>query len=100
MIWEDPTALDTIASNTLSDPTYVCQAWCSTEQGTDIILEELDAMENSTAGTASCCDNVYVPGSIAQNVMGFDVQVIRFIYIDIVCFRKHIYKMEDAAILI
>lgn len=73
MIWEDPRTVDLIESNTLSDPTYICQAWCSTEQGTDILLEELGVPNNST-GQAACCDNVFVPGSIAQNVIGYDVQ--------------------------
>ena len=48
MIWEDPRTVDLIESNTLSDPTYICQAWCSTEQGTDILLEELGVPNNST----------------------------------------------------
>lgn len=74
MIWEDSRTVGLIESNTLSDPTYICQAWCSTEQGTDILLEELGVPTNST-GQAACCDNVYVPGSIAQNVIGYDVQV-------------------------
>ena len=77
MIWEDPRAVDLIESNTLSDPTYICQAWCSTEQGTDILLEELGVPINAT-GQAACCDNVFVPGSIAQNVIGYDVQVQDF----------------------
>ena len=77
MIWEDPRTVDLIESNTLSDPTYICQAWCSTEQGTDILLEELGVPNNAT-GQAACCDNVFVPGSIAQNVIGYDVQVLYY----------------------
>ena len=55
MVWEDDRTADLIASNGLNDPTYICQAWCSTEQGLDIILEELGIESNGT-GQAACCD--------------------------------------------
>jgi len=55
MVWADDRTADLIASNGLNDPTYICQAWCSTEQGLDVLLEELGLDSNST-GQASCCD--------------------------------------------
>ena len=55
MVWEDDRTADLIQSNGLNDPTYICQAWCSTEQGLDIILEDLGIESNGT-GQAACCD--------------------------------------------
>ncbi len=91
MIWEDSRAAGIIESNTLSDPTYICQAWCSTEQGTDILLEELGVPSNAS-GQATCCDNVFVPGSIAQNVIGYDVQVMLCAYTWQLCEQSHRHK--------
>ncbi len=55
MVWEDDRTADLIAGNGLNDPTYICQAWCSTEQGLDVLSQELGIDGNGT-GQASCCD--------------------------------------------
>ena len=80
MIWQDERTYGIIQDNTLSDPTYICQSWCSTEQGLDAVLAGQGlgyGFNTSSAGTQGlCCDNVYVPGSVAQNVISYDVQVL------------------------